>query len=163
MREGNGRFNQRRVARKEKMRKDRRRGAGWWKQETDILQDPVRSNAERITIQVGKMINRIFSEILGQKCHKKMASLDGADLFSLFLVCSCGNKCRRVFGQVNNPSCQKCRLSARNKSNIYFCQTNTHLGFGGKSWDGVFSAGQMYSCGRGPLEGTQPKSFQPAA
>ena len=50
MREGNGRFNQRRVARKEKMREDRRRGAGWWKQETDILQDPVRSNAEHITI-----------------------------------------------------------------------------------------------------------------
>ena len=45
-------------------------------------------------------------------------------------------------GQVNNPPCQKCRLSARNKSNIYFCQTNTHLGFGGKKLgDGVFRGG----------------------
>ena len=43
MREGNGRFNQRRVARKEKMRKDRRRGAGWWKQETDILSEAMQS------------------------------------------------------------------------------------------------------------------------
>ena len=116
------------------------------KQEADVLSEAMQSaSTSRLEI-----INR--NDV--RNCHimafKKLHTCavtagkhTSKDVQSTFVETNVGG----FLGQVNNPPVRNVGCLPETKA-IYISVRQIHISaLGVKSWDGVFSAGQMYSCG----------------